>query len=252
MGVKQRILLLALAAASAAAAHPACAQQVQVSGANRTLAVTTTAQAGRRADTATVHIGFELYGANSGAVTDEAGSTSKAVAGALLKIGLPKDAVQSEAQSTGPVPVYQENGESPQQRAERRFEAQQSWTVRTAAGNAAKVLAAATAAGANQSGAVDWSVVDEDALTAEAAGNALKQAKEIAVQMAAGLGAKLGELVYASNEAQAIRVLHMTARAQQDNFATATVSAAAETVQLSLSPPMVTRSATVSAVFAIQ
>ena len=139
---------------------------------------------------------------------------------------------------------------SPEERASRKFQAQQSWTVRVGADGAAKVLAAAVGAGANQSGAIDWSIADEDSLNAEAAGKALKHAQAIAAQMAAGLGAKLGPLVYASNEAQSLDrpVSGRMAR----GAAILGGLGAGPAPMLSLSAPMVRRSAMVSAVFSIQ
>ena len=112
------------------------------------------------------------------------------------------------------------------------------------------MLAAAVGAGANQSGAIDSSDADEASLSAEAAGKALKHAQAIAEQMASGLGAKLGPLVYASNEAQALRVLPLNGRVAKGAILGGIGSGTAPT--LSLSAPMVRRSATVSAVFSIQ
>lgn len=226
------------------------AQQIQVSGANRTVAVTTSEDAERRADTATIHIGYQLYAATSPQVTQAAGTTSRAIADALAKAGVPQDAVESEGQSTGPVQEYQGNNLSPEERANRKFQAQQSWTVRVGAGAASRVLAAAVGAGANQSGAIDWSVADEASLSAEAAGKALKHAQAIAEQMASGLGAKLGPLVYASNEAQSLRVRPIEARGS--GILGGLASGPAAQSKLSLNAPMVRRSATVSAVFALQ
>ncbi len=68
---------------------------------------------------------------------------------------------------------------------------------------ARKVLDIAVKAGANQSGQMTWSVADQDGLQAKAAKLALDRARQIAQQMAAGLNATLGPLVYASNEAPA-------------------------------------------------
>ena len=225
------------------------AQQVQVSAANRTIAITTTEEAERRADTAVVHIGYQLYGATSQVVTEDAGRTSKTITDALAKAGVPADAVESDGQSTGPVQEFQNQGLPEAERLQHKFQAQQSWTVRTGADAASKVLAAAVGAGANQSGAIDWSVADETSLSAEAAGKALKHAQAIAEQMAGGLGAKLGPLVFASNEAQA-SVKPMGKRIQQIDEMQGPPSTQA--VKLSLSAPMVRRSATVSAVFSIQ
>ncbi len=247
-----RFLALSLVASFAFAAQAQqIAPQVQVGPMNRTVAVSATAQAERRADTATVHIGYQLYAATPQAVAEQAGSASRAIAYGVAKTGVPADALESESQSTGPVQEYQTNGRDPAEQARRKFQAQQSWTVRVPAALSAKVLAAAVAAGANQSGAIDWSLADEDALTAEAAGKALKQAQAVAGQMAAGLGAKLGSLVYASNEAQQAGV-PVNARSMQGVQEYNGPPRTPEAVKLSLNAPMVRRSATVYAVFALQ
>ncbi len=245
-----RFLAVVLLAGSAFTAQAQqIAPQVQVGPMNRTVAVTATAQAERRADTAAVHIGYQLYAATSREVAEQASTVSKAIADAEAKTGVPADALESESQSTGPVQDYSNNGRDPAEQARRKFQAQQSWTVRVPAALSSKVLAAAVAAGANQSGAIDWSIADEDALTAEAAGKALKHAQAVAGQMAAGLGAKLGPLVYASNEAQQADPQPLNLRMAP---AASSVKSEAQAVQLSLGPQIVRRSATVYAVFALQ
>ncbi len=225
------------------------AQQIQVSGANRTIAVTTSEDAERRADTAVVHIGYQIYAATSPQVTTAAASISKAITDALATAGIPQDAIESESQSTGPVQEFNSQL-SPEERTNRKFQAQQSWTVRVGADGASKVLAAAVGEGANQSGAIDWSVADDASLSAEAAGKALKHAQAIAAQMAEGLGAKLGPLVYASNEAEPLRIRPMSSRSTSSGILAGLGTGPARA--LSLSAPMVRRSATVSAVFSIQ
>ena len=244
----RNVLLAGLVGSLAATAH---AQQIQVSGANRTIAVTATEEAERRADTAVVHIGYQLYAATSEQVTESAGAASTAITKALLAQGVAKDAIESESQGTGLMQDFQRNDMSAEEKAQHKYQAQQSWTVRTTAEAASKVLAAAVDAGADQSGAIDWSVADEASLSAEAAGKALKHAQGIAEQMAGGLGARLGPLVYASNEAQHLRVLPMMGRSGGMGFG-ATLSAEVAHKQLSINAPMVRRSATVSAVFSLQ
>jgi len=54
-------------------------------------------------------------------------------------------------------------------------------------------------AGANDVSDPEWTVADPVALEAQAYGAALAKARQIAEQMALGLGAQLGDLVYASN-----------------------------------------------------
>ncbi len=246
-----RFLALFLVASFAFAAEAQqLAPQSQVGPTNRTLAVTASGEAERRADTAVVHIGYQLYGATSQAAAEQAGAASKAIADAVDKAGVPAEALESEGQSTGPVQGFENNGRDPAEQARRKFQAQQGWTVRVPAAASARVLAAAVAAGANRSGAIDWSVADEDVLTAEAAGKALKQAQAVAGQMAAGLGGKLGPLVYASNEAQQAGPVPLRARAMSTDGPPSAV--AAEAVRLTLGPQMVRRTATVYAVFALQ
>ena len=221
------------------------AQQVQVSPANRTIAVTTTDSAERRADTALLHVGYQVYAPDSSAAYAKAAQISTAVAAALEHLGVAKDAIASESQSTQPTQEFQNQQLTPDERAQRRFEAQQSWTVKTTPDAVAALLAAAVGAGANQSGAIEWSLADEASLTSEASTKALAHAQQLAGQMAKGLGAKVGNLLYASNQVEVVRlptVMRAMSRGQAEKA----------TPELSLSAPMVTRSATVAAIFAIE
>ncbi len=245
----RRSLLSALLTMLFIAGTAVQAQQIQVSAGNRTVSVAATAEAERRADTALIHVGYQLYAASSTQVSEQAGAASKAIVSAILRTGVKDDAIESVSQGTGPVQAYQANQFSPEERAERKFGEAQEWTVRATPESASLVLASAVDAGANQSGGIDWSVADEASLSAEAASKALQRARAVAEQMAAGLGAKLGVLLYASNEAQQVRVLPMTARAAPVMISD---GPSIEMKRLDLSAPRIHRSATVSAVFAIQ
>src|ERR1700722_241565 len=231
-----------------AVATPSHAQQIVVSKDNRTIAVTTSADANADADTVTVQVGFVAYGADQDSAYATGSKTSNAIAAALKAAGVPQDAIQSESQSITPVQQYTNQDWTPAEKAERKFQVQQSWSVKTSAANGAKVLDVAVKAGANQSGQMNWSVADQDALQAKAAKLALDRARQIAQQMAAGLNASLGPLVYASNEAPA-RTPQPLMRAQSMMAAS---KAAIEVEPLSVSAPKVTASATVFAVFSIQ
>src|ERR1700735_5460845 len=233
----------------AAIGIPCYAQQIVVSKENRTIAVTTSADAEAQADTVTVQIGFVEYGADQDSAYAAGSKTSNAIAAALKAAGIPEDAIQSESQSITPVQQYTNQDWTPAEKAERKFQVQQGWSVKTAAGNGAKVLDVAIKAGANQSGQMTWSVQDEDGLQARAAKLALERARQIAQQMASGLNASLGPLVYASNEApsRGPQPLLMVR-----NGAMAAAPAAKEVDPWSVSAQKVTASATVYAVFAIQ
>jgi uncharacterized protein YggE len=69
------------------------------------------------------------------------------------------------------------------------------------ADKAQTVVDIALRAGANVLEALDWNVSDPKVLQAKAGAAALAKAKAIAEQMAKGLNAHLGDLVYASNRA---------------------------------------------------
>jgi uncharacterized protein YggE len=239
-----RIVALVLAAA----VLPTYAQQIVVSKDNRTIAVTTSAAADANADTVTVQIGFVVYGPDQDAAYATGSKTSNAIADALKTAGVPADAIQSESQGISPVQQYGNNDWTAEEKAARKFQVQQSWNVKTAAANGAKVLDVAVKAGANQSGQMNWSVADQDALQAKAAKLALDRARGIAQQMAAGLGANLGPLVYASNEAPPRGPVPLMKAAMISGGAGGGLAVE----PLSVSAQKVTASATVYAVFSIQ
>jgi hypothetical protein len=118
------------------------------------------------------------------------------------------------------------------------------------ADRAQAVVDMALRAGANVLEALDWNVSDPKALQAKAGAAALAKAKTIAEQMAKGLNAKLGDLVYASNRAP------ITVFAGSLETAEASVMPAAPPPppppHLVLYPKKVKSDATVYAVFAIE
>jgi uncharacterized protein YggE len=238
-------ILQLTAIAVCAAAIAASAQTIQVSKENRTISVTATDKVTAMADTATVHIGFITYGPSSDAAYANGSRLSNAIVKALNTAGVPSASIESENQAVAPVQPYQVEKLTDAEKAQRKFQVTQSWTVRTNANDAAKVLDLAVKAGANQSGQIDWSFKDENAPEAEAAAKALQRARTQAEQMAQSLNAKLGALLYASNEVQASPVRPMMMRAM--------AAPAAEKVQpLAINPRQIEKSATVHAVFAIE
>jgi uncharacterized protein YggE len=221
------------------------AQTIQVNKDNRTIAITATDKVIVMADTATVHIGFIAYGPDSDAAYATGSRISNAIVKALTAAAVPSDAIQSENQNVAPVQEYQIDKLTPAEKAQRKFQVTQSWTVRTPADNAAKILDLAVKAGANQSGQIDWSLKDENGPQAEAAGKALQRARTVASEMAKGLSVKLGALLYANNETQAEPPRPLM-RAMNSAMA---VSAPAP---LAINPRQIEKSATVYAVFAIE
>jgi uncharacterized protein YggE len=240
-----KILIATLALTSIAVT--ATAQDIQVNRDNRTIAITATDSVTVMADTATVHIGFIAYGPDKDSAYATGSNLSNTIVKALTAAGVPSDAIESENQNVSPVQDYQVNQLTPTEKAQRKFQVIQSWTVRTSADNASKVLDVAVKAGANQSGQIDWSLKDENAPQTEAAAKALQRARTVAGQMAAGMSVKLGNLLYASNETQAEPIRPLM-KAMVMNGA----MAAPAPQPLAINPRRIEKSATVYAVFAIE
>ncbi len=194
--------LVTLAALAATLAIPALAQnpQININKDNRTISISTDATATAPAEVATVHIGFTVYAPDEQSAYAKGSERSNAIAKALADAGVSKQDIQSDSQSVAAVQPFDLNNLPDKEKAQRQFKVSQSWSVKTAADSAAKILHVAVIAGANESGAIDWNVKDPNALQAQAASNALARAKSIASSMAGGLNVKLGPLVYASNQ----------------------------------------------------
>jgi len=239
--------LPAFALAAAILTTAATAQTIQVSKENRTIAITATDKVIALADTATVHIGFIAYGPDSDAAYATGSRISNAIVKSLTGAGVPSNAIESENQNVSPVQEYQIDKLTPAEKAQRKFQVVQSWTVRTPADDAAKILDLAVKAGANQSGQIDWSLKDENAPQAEAAAKALQRARTVAGEMAKGMNVKLGALIYASNETQAEPV-----RPLMKEMFTGGLTPAPAQAPLAINPRQIEKSATVYAVFAIE
>lgn len=224
------------------------AQTIKVDQNNRTIAVTVSDKATADADIATVHIGFETYAADSDSAYAAGSQTSNAIIDALHKAGVEDKAIQSEGQSVQQNFQFDEK-ESEIDRAKKRFVLRQSWTVKTAAADAAKVLHVAVEAGANASGQIDWDLKDRAGLQAQAAAKALQRAQAMADQMAKGLNVHLGALIYASNQPpQTPGVPGPIARLETFSK----LQAAPPPSPLAIRPQQIEENATVYAVFSIQ
>jgi uncharacterized protein len=236
---------LCTAVLAGAASVRVCAQTIQVNKENRTIAITATDKVTAIADIATVHIGFIAYGPDSDSAYATGSRLSNAIIKSLTAAGIANDSIESENQNISPVQEYQIDKLTPAEKAQRKFQVTQSWTVRTPADDAAKVLDLAVKSGANQSGQIDWSFKDENAPQSEAAAKALQRARTVAGEMAKGLNAHLGVLLYASNETQAEPPRPLMR-------AMAAPAAAMKNEPLAINPRQIEKSATVYAVFAIE
>jgi uncharacterized protein len=239
-----RVGLLGLAAISIWSV--ADVQQIQINKENKTIAITTSGDAEALADTAVLTVGFHIYGKDQDGTYADASKASNAIMDALKSAGVANERVESTEQSLSPLGV---NDEADKLRFGQgsRFEFSQSWSVTLPAAAVANVLHVAITAGANDSGSIQWRLEKDDALEAEAAKKALEHARQIATQMAEGLGVKLGALVYASNQTP-----------PRDRFVgsvnatMAIMTPKKNLAPLAISPERITKSATVYAVFAIE
>ena len=238
---------IAVLAAAATLIGFAQAQTIQVDKNNRTIAVTASDKATADADQAVVHIGFQNFGPDETSTYAAGSKTSNAIIDALKKAGVPDKAIESESQNLQRN-TYHDPQESQMDRDRKQFALNQSWTVKTKPDDAAKVLNIAVAAGANQSGQIDWEYRDMNTLQARAASNALAKAQTIAQQMAQGLNVKLSGLIYASNQAPENPVRPMV---MYEAMGKAMASSALPP-PLAINPRQIEESATVYAVFAIE
>jgi hypothetical protein len=224
------------------------AQTIQVDKNNRTIAVTANDKASALADTAIVTVGFQIYAPDAATAYSQGSTLSNAILDALKKAGVADKAVESQDQKLAYTEFAENDKSTPDQRAQKQFTLSQSWTVHSAAKDAATVLHAAIEAGANESGNIEWDLADRNGLQAQAAEKALVRARQVATQMAAGLNAHLGALIYASNQTPVQRFVAL-------NTAEATVGGAVPAPPpqpLAIRPQQVEESATVYAVFAIE
>ena len=240
--------VLTLTAALLGFAVTSMAQTIKIDKNNRTIAVTASEKATADADQAVVHVGFQIFGPDETSTYAEGSKTSNAIIDALKKAGVPDKAIESENQNLQRN-TYHDPQESQMDRDKKQFVLNQSWTVKTKPDDAAKILNIAMAAGANQSGQIDWQCQDMNALQAKAASNALAKAQAIAQQMAQGLNVKLSGLIFASNQAPESPVRPM---GKAYGFAVNGAVPAPELRQLAINPRQIEESATVYAVFAIE
>lgn len=177
----------------------AVAQNIQVNKENKTIAVIADETINVDAEVAVLHIGYHNYATTQDAAFRENARMANTITKAFLDAHIPKENIETEKlrlEHMNPRPDW-----TPEMKTERQFEAQQSWKVTVAVADAQTVVNIAAQNGANDVSDTDWNVADPLALAAKASGAALAKARAIAEQMAKGLNAKLGDLVYASNQA---------------------------------------------------
>ena len=237
MAIRTGIAAMAmLVAAGAAVAQQAGQAQLKIDSANRTLTVSAENTVTVEPEIAILHVGFETQPTDAKGAYAAGTATSNAIIGALKQAGVPESAIRSEWQHLNS--VYDKP---------HKFTLQQQWTVRVKPEQAAQMLDVAVTAGATNSGQIDWTVENEQALQDKALEGAAGRARAQAAVLARGMGVKLGALVYVSNQ-QSSPVMPMRMFAMKADVA----GNAPPPPPLAIEPHKVSSSATVYAVFAIE
>lgn len=235
MSLKHEIALLGLFAGCIAAAAQQTQVQLRIEPANRTLAVSSEDQVSVDADLAILHVGFQTLPTDAKEAYADGAKTSNDIVNALKAAGIGESAIHSEYQQLES--VYGKP---------HKFILAEQWTVRTTPARAAEILDVAVSAGANNSGDIEWTVENEQALADRALEGATERARAQAAVLAKGMGVSLGKLIYASNEISAVIPVRPFVRMAAAQAPTA------EAPPLAIEPRKVVRSANVYAVFAIE
>lgn len=221
--------------AAPAVGQQASQPQLQIGATNRTLVVEAGARVSAAPDLAVIHVGFETQQGDAKQVYADGARISNAIVAALKAAGIPESDIRSESQSLG------HDWEKP-----RKFKLTESWTVRAPAGRAAEILDVAIQAGATTSGEIEWALKDASALDGRALEEATARVRENAQALAKGMGVRLGQLVYVSNEMRARETV--TPR----NRSSMAFKALAAPQPLAIEPEKIASEAHVYAVFAIE
>jgi len=215
------------------------AQQVgqpdlKIDPSNRTLTASADDEVSVEPEIAVLHVGFETQLGDAQSVYADGSRTSNAIIAALKQAGVPEGSIRSESQH------LDRDYDKPH-----KFKLVQQWTVRAPAAKAAEILDAAITAGATSSGDIEWTVNDEKGLEQQALDKATSRVRESAAVLAKGMGVRLGNLIYVSNQAGG--------GGPRPVYAVRAMTAEKAVPQpLSIEPHKVSRSATVYAVYSIE
>jgi uncharacterized protein len=221
-------------------------QDIQINRQNKTIAVTADDSVTADAEVAVLAIGYHNYAPTQEAAFRENVRAAEKIVQALLDAKVLTENIETDKLNLTRMDPDQKWTE--EMKKQRVFDAQQSWHVHVSAAQAQAVVDIAVRAGANEVDDVEWNVADPIALQAKASGATLAKARSIAEQMAKGLSAKLGELVYASNRAPLAKMWRGVLNTQSATLGTTRQ----EGPKLKLFPEKVKSDATVYAVFAIE
>jgi hypothetical protein len=212
--------------------------ELKIDSTNRTLAVSAEARVSVDPEVAILHIGFETKPSDAQSAYADGARISNAIVAAIKQAGIPETSIRSESQRLEPVDVKNH-----------KFKLTQDWTVKAPPERAGEILDVAINAGATDSGQIEWTIQDIHALEDQALDQAASRARADATVMAKASGARLGALLYLTNQ---VTEPVFRATPNYNNAEVEDTRARLSAPPLAIEPRKVSREATVYAVFAIE
>jgi len=228
----------------------AFSQEIQVNRQNKTIAVIAEESVSVDPEIATVTIGYRSYGSTRDAALNDNLRVSEQVLHALLEANVPKQSIETKKLDLSLVDPDEKW--TPEIKKERQFEARQSWNVTVPVSEVDALIETTIQAGANEISGATWTVANPAELQAKASGAALAKARSISEQMAKGLNAKLGDLVYASNKAPSEESRYLEGFWRPPDSHQVWKKWIGDKPKVEIYPEKVNRTATVYAVFSIE
>jgi len=243
MNFKQVTAALALIIGCALAVAQSTNQiQLKIEPSNRTLTVVAEERVTADPELAILHIGYETQPMDAKAAYAAGAKISNDIVTALKQAGIPESSIRSERQNLQSI-----GGKT------HKFKLEQEWTVKTTPVRAAEILDIAVGAGATDSGEIDWTVQDVQALENQALNKAATRARADAEVLAKSMGLHLGALIYVTNQTAAPQFNSSQGYATANYAGPADASFQSNASQpLAIVPRKVSRTASVYAVFAIE
>lgn len=225
------------------------AQSVQVNQQNRTIEIAASSSVEVTADLVTITVGYHNYGPTHDVAFAENVRTAAAILKAWKDVGVPDKDISTNSLTSRPTSEDELGGSPPADRKQKQYVVDQSWKITRSVEVAQKLLDIAVDAGANDVGEQEWHLADPNAAEAQAYTSALEKARSLANQIAKSLGAKIGSLLYVSNESRASNFETANVEASSERFANTDRKVRPETKLL---PQKVEKSGYVRAIFALE
>jgi len=239
--------------ASTFLALSASAQVVTVDQQHRTIELTVQGSVDVQADLVSITVGYHNWGASHDAAYQDNMRVADQVWKAWSSAGVPRDLISTKELNTNSVSDDDLKSYAPADRKQRQFEAVQAWSITAKPEVVQKLIDLAVASGANYIEDPSWKLYDPEAADTQAYAAALSRAHTIAAQLAASFGAKVGPLLYASNQtAMAARFWGVGSATLNTETASVGPRTWPPLHPVKLLPSKISRSATVRAIFALE